>query len=452
MKQFNKEERSWIMYDWANSAFATIMLAAVFPVFFVGMAGGEGTVGSLWWARGIAIARLLLGLAAPVIGAVIAYKGYKKRLFVNFIALGILAHLFLSFQSSWQFLLIGYIVANMLWSASNIVYDSFLPDVTTKNRMDKVSAWGFAMGYIGGSTIPFIISIILLIFGESFPVWIHGSEWVYTEGASFWYNFPHISATMAVRISIVMTAVWWGVFSVPMIKNVHHKYEQEIPEKGMIGEAFKKIFETAKKISKNKGILVFIIAYFFYIDGVGTVISMATAYGAELGLGDVGMIGALFVTQIVAMPFSILFGKLADKYNSINLIIVAICIYLVICLTGFIMGFGLEEYWFGVDVATILFWALAFMVGTVQGGIQATSRAVYGRMVPPESAGEYFGFFEIFGRFAAILGPFLYQLMLGITGRPSVSILSIIVIFITGLVILVAGKKHIKLRPASEDA
>ncbi|MCL2217375.1 MAG: MFS transporter [Defluviitaleaceae bacterium] len=434
MKQFSKEERSWIMYDWANSAFATIMLAAVFPVFFVGMAGGEDTLGSMWWARGTALARLVLGISAPIIGALIAYKGFKKRLFVSFLAFGVLFHLFVAAQSSWPMLLIGYIFANMLWSAGNIIYDSYLPDVTSKDRMDKVSAWGFAMGYIGGSTIPFLISIFLILFGTA--------DW-----------FPmYIDNTLAVRISVVMTAVWWAIFSVPMIRNVHHKYPVDVPQNGMISGAFKTIWATAKKITKNKGMFLFIVAYFFYIDGVGTVITMATAYGAELGLGDTGLIGALFVTQIVAMPFSILFGKLADRFNSINLIIAAICVYLLICVTGFVMGFGLEENWFGYGVGMVMFWALAFMVGTVQGGIQATSRAVYGRLVPPENSGEYFGFFEIFGRFAAILGPFLYATVLAITGRPSVSILSIIFIFLIGLTILLVGKKHLNLRPAKESA
>jgi len=433
MKKFSREERSWIMYDWANSAFATIMLAAVFPVFFVGIAGGEGTPGSMWWARGLATARLILGVAAPVIGAIIAYKGYKMRLFVTFISLGILAHLFLSFQASWQLLLVGYILASIFWSASNIIYDSYLPDVTTKDRMDRVSAWGFAMGYIGGSTIPFLISIILIMFGGRFPV--------------------PIDNTMAVRISIVMTAVWWGVFSIPMIRDVRHKYGVEVPPKGMITDALKNTLATAKKIVRNKGIFLFILAYFFYIDGVGTVIGIATAYGTELGLGAVGMIGALFVMQLVAMPFSILFGRLADRFNSINIIIAAIFVYLVICMMGFVMGFGLEgERWFGADVAIVIFWALAFTVGTVQGGIQATSRAVYARLIPPENSGEYFGFFEIFGRFAAILGPFLYATILGATGRPYFAILSIAFVFIVGLTILICGKKHLRLRPAREAA
>ena len=446
MKKFSKQERSWIMYDWANSAFATIMLAAVFPVFFVGMAGGEGTLGSMWWARGAAASRLILGIAAPIIGAIIAYKGYKIRLFITFISLGILFHLFIAAQSNWVLLLIGFFFANIFWAGSNIIYDSYLPDITTKDRMDRVSAWGFAMGYIGGSTIPFLISIVLIMFGERFPV--------------------PIDNTMAVRISVVMTALWWGIFSIPMIRNMPHKQEMEVPSKGMITGALKNALATAKKIMKSKGLFVFILAYFFYIDGVNTVILIATAYGTELGLGAVGMIGALFVMQLVAMPFSILFGKLADKFNSINIIIGAIFLYLVICMTGFVMGFGMAGYapavleygevisegsagrWFGANVAIIIFWALAFMVGTVQGGIQATSRAVYARMIPPENSGEYFGFFEIFGRFAAILGPFLYATILAVTQRPYIAILSIAFVFIIGLIILFAGKKHLNLKLA----
>lgn len=421
MRQFTKEERSWIMYDWADSVFATIMMAAVFPVFFVGMAGGEGTPGSAWWAIGMVITQIVLGVSAPILGAIIDFKGFKKRLFVVFLVLGILVLLVLAFQSAWQMLLVGYILANIFWSSTMVIYDSYLPDVTTKERMDKVSAWGYGMGYIGGSTIPFIISIVLILFGDNFG----------------------IDMTLAVRISIVMTAVWWAVFSIPIVRNVHHKYGNETPTKGFVSLTFKNIMATARKIVKNKGVFIFIIAYFFYIDGVGTVIRMATAYGAELGLGAEGMIGALFVTQVVAFPFSILFGKLAKSWNPINLITVAICIYVVICLTGFIMGFGLEQYWFGVSTALIFFWALAFMVGTVQGGIQAISRSTFGQLVPPENSGEYFGFFEIFGRFAAILGPALYALVLGITGRPSFSILSIIGIFLLGLIILTAGRRHI---------
>ncbi|MCL2227401.1 MAG: MFS transporter [Oscillospiraceae bacterium] len=420
--KFTREEKSWIMYDWANSSFATIMLAAVFPVFFVGVAGGYGTPGSMWWGYGASGSRFLLALAAPIIGAIIDYKGYKKRLFVTFISIGILALFFLSAQSSWQFLLAGYIIANIFWSACNFIYDSYLPDITTPDRMDQVSTTGFAMGYIGGSTIPFIISIALILFGDNFG----------------------IDMTMAVRISIVLTAVWWGLFAIPMIRDVHHKYGSAIPQTNVVGTTFGNIIRTAKKITKNRGLFLFIIAYFFYIDGVGTVITMATAYGAELGLGEVGMIGALFTTQIVAFPCSILFGKLSKRTNPLNLIFAAILIYCAICIVGFFMGFGLESAWFGHEEATILFWILAFMVGTVQGGIQAISRSCFARLVPPENSGEFFGFFEIFSRFSAILGPFLYATILSATGRASFSIMSTILLFIIGFIILLVSRKDLK--------
>ena len=421
MKKFSKEERSWIMYDWADSVFATIMVAAVFPVFVVNMAGGEGSPGSMWWAIGLVAARLTVGIAAPFIGAIIDYRGYKKRLFVIFLCAGFVFTLAAAVMGTWQMLILTYVFANIFWSVCKQIYDTFLPDVTTKDRMDKVSATGFAMGYIGGSTIPFMASIALLMFGENFG----------------------IDATLAVRISVVMTAVWWAAFSIPLIKNVHHKYGEDLPEKDLFRHTIGNVMDTARKILRNKAVFSFIIAYFFYIDGVGTIINIATAYGAELGLDATGMIGALFLTQIVAVPFSLLFGKLSGKFNPINLIIGAIIIYCGISLLGFVMGFGLEQGFFGVDTALILFWALAFFVGTVQGGIQAISRSTFGKLIPPEESGEYFGFFEIFGRFAAIIGPSLYALVFGLSGRSSFGILSVMAVFTAGLIILLNGRRHI---------
>jgi UMF1 family MFS transporter len=189
-------------------------------------------------------------------------------------------------------------------------------------------------------------------------------------------------------------------------------------------------------------VFFFILAYFFYIDGVGTIINMSTAYGTTLGLDSTGMILALMVTQIVAFPCSILFSSLSKKFGSLAMIRAAVGEYLLICIVGFIMGFGLEEAFFGVDTALTLFWILAFMVGTVQGGIQAASRSYFAKMIPPENSGEYFGFFDIFGKFASVLGPFLYAMVKDATGRSSVSILSIVLLFVIGLVILTAGRKH----------
>ncbi|MCL2382041.1 MAG: MFS transporter [Treponema sp.] len=419
MRNFTKEERSWVLYDWAEGVFTTIMMAAVFPVYFVSVAGGEGSPGSMWWAIGLVAARLTVGIAAPFLGAVIDYKGYKKRLFVIFLGAGVFFTALAAVVSSWQLLLVTYVFANIFWSVCNQIYDSFLPDITTKDRMDRVSATGFAMGYIGGGTIPFMLSIALLLFGENFG----------------------IDTTLAVRISVVMTAVWWAAFSIPIIKNVHHKYGDDLPEKDFFRQTFNNMVDTAKKIAKNKAVLTFMIAYFFYIDGVSTIINIATAYGAELGLPATGMIGALFLTQLVAVPFSLLFGRLSGKTNPLNLIAGAIVMYCVISSVGFVMGFGLEEGFFGTDTALILFFTLAFLVGTVQGGIQAISRSTFSKLIPPQESGEYFGFFEIFGRFAAIIGPSIYALVLAVTGRSSFGILSITVVFVTGLVILLRARK-----------
>ena len=424
------------MYDWANSSFATIMLAAVFPAFFASVFGGEGSLADAWWGWAGSIRMVIMAVLAPIIGVLIAYKGYKKKMFFTFLALGILFHFFIVPQTRWEFLLIGYTLANMFWTAGNVVYDSYLSDVTTKDRMDKVSGWGYAMGYIGGSTIPFIISIALILMADgTLP--------------SAWLPF-NMDFMLAVRISVVMTAVWWGLYSIPILKNVHHKYPIETPEKGLLSDSLKNIIATARKIIKNKGMMYFILAFFFYNDGVGSVMAMAMVYGVVLGLGEVGMIGALFITQIVAMPCSIIFGRLANRFSSINIITFAICVYFLICVTGFIMGFGLRMDWFDMDVAMLLFWVLAILVGTVQGGIQATSRAVWGRVIPPEHSGEYFGFFEISGRLSGALGAFLYATVRAMTGTPDLGIIPIGVIFLIGLVLLRIGKKHLNIRPTRE--
>jgi UMF1 family MFS transporter len=208
--------------------------------------------------------------------------------------------------------------------------------------------------------------------------------------------------------------------------------------------AFSSVAQTAKKIITNKRILLYILAYFFYIDGVGTVISMSTSYGATLGLDTTSMILALLVTQFVAFPCSIWFSSLTKRFGALNMIRAAVCQYLLICVVGFIMGFGLEEAaWFGTGTAIVLFWILAVMVGTVQGGIQALSRSYYCQMIPPENSGEFFGFFDIFGKFAAVLGPLLYSLTKGITQSSSLAILSVALLFLIALAILGFGNKHL---------
>ncbi len=444
---------------------------------------------------------------APFLGAIADFKGMKKKLFTAFMLIGVVFTAFIAVTNDWRFMLVGYVISRIGFSCSNLFYDSFLTDVTTNDRMDKVSSWGYAMGYIGGSTIPFIISIaMLLVLGYSSPV--------------------------AQKFSILITSVWWIVFSIPFIRNVEQKhYIERSAESGAGRQMLRNILKTAKEIFASKGLLLFVIAYFFYIDGVGTIISISTAYGTILGLGSVGMILALLVTQIVAMPCSILFARLSQKITARKAIIFAIIVYTCICLVGFYMGFSLEPHQDAYDAAlkaeftdvaatfapedgdqlkafealqkecgeaflekdaaggiaavkasltdaqaqdaavtqlialaetfaaeqaavmdsyrgarslsTILFWAMATMVGTVQGGIQAVSRSYFGKLIPKDRSNEFFGFFDIFGKFAAVVGPFLYALIGGWTGRSSYGVLCLVVLFLTGLVILASGKKHL---------
>ena len=417
-----REEKSWIMYDWANSAYATIMMAAVFPIYFTNVADNAGQSGDYWWGIGTAAAMIVVAILAPIVGAFSDFVGYRKRLFSIFFTIGVGFTLASALVDNWVLLLFGYAVSHIGFSGSCLIYDSFLSEVTTPERMDKISGYGFAFGYIGGSTIPFMISIALITFGGHFGV----------------------NTMLAVRISVAITAVWWAVFTIPFFKNISQRHGLKKPDSHSITTAaLMVVVQTVKKILKDKRIFFFLLAFFFYIDGVGTVINMATSYGATLGLDTTSMILALFTTQIVAFPCSIWFASMSRRFGALTMIRASVYIYLLICVTGFVMGFGLEEDYFGMDTAVILFWTLAIMVGTVQGGIQAISRSYFCQIIPPEKSGEFFGFFDIFGKFAAVLGPLLYSITKGITGRSSLSILSIIALFLVALIVLGAGNRHL---------
>ncbi len=429
---FTKKEWSWMFYDWANSVYATNIMAAVFPIYFSSIAAQQGVSGDQLWGFGSSLATLIIAFLAPLLGAVGDYKGMKKKLLVTFMLLGVCSTTLMAIFDIWQGMLVGYVLSYIGFAGANLFYDSFLTDVTTEDRMDKVSASGFAMGYVGGSTIPFLISIALIIspFGAANP------------GA-------------AVKIAVLITSVWWAVFSLPIILNVRQNHFLDAPKTGLLLNTFRSIFKTAIELIKNKSIFVFILAYFFYIDGVNTVIHMATAYGSTLGLDKTGMILALLVTQIVAVPCSVLFSTLAKKFGSIRMIIAAICMYIFICLVGFYMGYSIEQaemldpgkgsvYQAALTLSGNLFWIMAFLVGTVQGGIQALSRSYFGKLIPPERSNEFFGFFDIFGKFAAVLGPFLYGVLAASTGSSAMGILSVSALFIVALVILVVGRRHMK--------
>ena len=421
-KRFTKAEKSWIMYDWANSIYATNIMAAIFPIYFAMQANETG---NKLYGFAVSAAALVVALLAPILGAIGDFSGMKKKLFAGFLVLGLVFTAVMAAFEDWRLMLVGFILSRIGFSGSCLFYDSFLTDVTTPERMDRVSSWGYAMGYIGGSTIPFIISIaVMLLMNQS---------------------------VLSYKIAILIVVVWWAVFSIPFLKNVKQQYSVEDAPQALAKEAFRNAWKTFKDILKDKKILFFIIAYFFYIDGVDTIISMATNYGETLGLGAIGMILALLVTQIVAVPFSILFGNLAKKVGAMKMIAIAVCVYFVITILGFFMGFNIEQAELSggdIDAAlklsSTLFWILATLVGTVQGGIQALSRSYFGQLIPPERSNEYYGFLDIFGKFSCVIDPALYAATYAATGRASLGILSIIVLFFGGMVALFAGRKYMK--------
>lgn len=421
-KRFTKAEKSWIMYDWANSIYATNIMAAIFPIYFAMQANETG---NKLYGFAVSAAALIVALLAPILGAIGDFSGMKKKLFAGFLVLGLVFTAVMAAFEDWRLMLVGFIFSRIGFSGSCLFYDSFLTDVTTPERMDRVSSWGYAMGYIGGSTIPFIISIaIMLLMNQS---------------------------VLSYKIAIMIVVVWWAVFSIPFLKNVKQQYSVEDAPQALAKQAFRNAWKTFKDILKDKKILFFIIAYFFYIDGVDTIISMATNYGETLGLGAIGMILALLVTQIVAVPFSILFGNLAKKVGAMKMIAIAVCVYFIITILGFFMGFNIEQAELsGGDIeaalklSSTLFWILATLVGTVQGGIQALSRSYFGQLIPPERSNEYYGFLDIFGKFSCVIGPALYAATYAATGRASLGILSIIVLFFGGMVALFAGRKYMK--------
>ncbi len=396
--RLTRTEISWILYDVANSAFI-MLVSTTIPIYFatlVAEAGMDTTTASGLWGLVTAAAVLILAVLSPILGAVADYKGMKKRLFIGFLVMGLAGAVSLALAPDWLWFLFIFVAARLGYSACNVFYDSMLTDVTTDERMDMVSSHGYAWGYIG-SCVPFIIGIVVL----------------FVTG---------MSAT-GFQISFLITAAWWLLMSIPLLKNVHQAhYLPGRPESA--GKIFRQVGATFLKIRKNKRLLCYILGYFCYIDGVYTIISMATAYGNELGIDTVQMILALLLTQFVAFPCAILSGILAKKHGPLKLIKVFILAYIAICL----FGYQLDKVW--------EFWVLAVAVGTCQGGIQALSRSYYGKLIPKEEPNEYFGFFDIFGKFADFIGPLIISFCALVLGSSTYGILALMVLFVAGYLLV----------------
>ena len=400
-EKLNKTEISWILYDVGNSAF-TMLVATTIPIFFQSLASGAGITEartSGLWASVTAISVLILAILSPILGAIADYKGMKKPIFSISLCISIIALFILSFTEHWLIFLIVFVIARLSYSACNVFYDSMITDVTTDERMDMVSSHGFAWGYIG-SCVPFIAGIALI------------------------FTCPFgMSTAQATQLSFLITAIWWVGMTIPLLKNVKQTYYLE-RHKNTISHVFKRLKSTFQKLKSEKKILFFIIAYFCYIDGVYTIISLSTTYGGEVGIDSTAMILALLVTQIVAFPCAILSGKLAQKFGSLKLIRFFILCYIAICL----FAYQLDKAW--------EFWLLAIAVGMCQGGIQSLSRAYYGKLIPKEEASEYFGFFDIFGKFADFFGPLIVAFCAFVFGTSTYGILALAILFLIGYLLL----------------
>jgi len=358
-----------------------------------------------YWGYANSIATLLISILAPLLGTIADFKGFKKRFFTFFFLLGILFTMLLALVpfDQWIFLLACFILTAVGFAGANIFYDAFLVDVTTEERMSRTSAYGYATGYIG-STIPFLIGIGLIMSAQM--------------------ELIPLSLTIAMQAAFIITALWWGLFTIPFLKNIEQVYYID-PVPNPVRTSFKRLYATFKNIQSYKSLFLFLLAYFFYIDGVHTILTMSTAYGTDMGLSSTTLLIVLFVTQVVAAPFSILYGKLAGKYNEKNMILVGIIIYSLICIYAFFMDSAID------------FWILAMLVGSSQGGIQALSRSYFAKLVPKESSNEFFGFYNIFGKFAAITGPFLMGVTTQITGQSNMGIFSLVILFVVGAAILI---------------
>ncbi|MCM3718714.1 MFS transporter [Fictibacillus phosphorivorans] len=407
MERFTKEENSWMFYDWANSAYSIIITTAVFPLFYKAAAMKAGISASdstAYLGYTIAVATFILAMLSPILGTIADYKGLKKRFFTFFFILGLVSTAALAFIPSdqWLLLLIFYTLTAIGSSGANVFYDAFITDVTTEDRMNRVSSRGFGLGYIG-STIPFIISIAIIILAQN-------------EVLPF-------STTVASKIAFLITAIWWGVFTIPMLKNVYQRYGIEREPKPILN-SFKRLGNTLKEVRKYRALFLFLLAYFFYIDGVGTIITMSTAYGSDLGITSTNLLIILFVTQVVAAPFAILYGRLAERFTGKTMLYVGIGVYIIVCIYAYFLK------------TTLDFWILAMLVATSQGGIQALSRAYFAKLVPKKNANEFFGFYNIFGKFASIMGPLLVAVTAQVTGNSASAVFSLVVLFIIGITIL----------------
>ena len=394
-------EKKWVLYDVGNSAF-TMMVSTIFPIYFNSLAESAGITDVdylAYWGYATSVCTLIVALLGPTLGAVADTKNFKKIVFSVAMGVGVAGCILLGFLSSWLWFLGIFVLAKTGYSASLIFYDAMLTDVTEPDRMDSVSSHGYAWGYIG-SCIPFVICLGIVLGGPSLG----------------------LGMQLCMILAFIITALWWLMSSVPLLKSYKQKYYSETGAH-VVRDSFKRLGKTFVELAKEKHIFVFLLAFFFYIDGVYTVIDMATAYGQALGLDSTGLLLALLVTQIVAFPSVLIFSRLVKNVRPET--IITICIAAYFCIAVY-------AYWLDTQFD---FWLLAILVGMFQGTIQALSRSYFAKIIPAEKSGEFFGIYDICGKGASVIGTALVSFLSQATGSINIGVSALSVMFLIGLVL-----------------
>lgn len=405
--KLTKLEKYWILYDVGNSAFI-MLVSTIIPIYFKNIAGSNGVSAAnstAYWGYAISISTLIVAILGPILGTLADTKGYKKPLFTLFLMLGVLGCASLSLPLSWIVFLVVFILAKVGVSGSLIFYDAMLPDVTSDDKMDLLSSLGYAWGYIG-SCIPFTLSLLLILSAEKLSM----------------------TSSFATGIAFLLNAAWWLLITLPLLKNYKQLHYVEV-ENNALSNAFIRLGKTFKNIKKEKEIFTFLLAFFFYIDGVYTIIEMATSYGKDVGISDNNLLFALLLTQVVAFPCALFFGKLSKKYKTESLIGFTIAGYFLIA----IFALQLDKAW--------EFWFLAVCVAMFQGAIQALSRSYFAKIIPKEKSSEYFGFFDIFGKGASFTGTMLMGITTQLSGNSKTGVAFLSLMFVVGFLMFKKAAK-----------
>jgi UMF1 family MFS transporter len=407
-KERRKMILSWCLYDWANSAFATTIMAAVLPVFYSSVAGANlsKTTASSYWGYTNTIAMLIVAITAPILGALADHSGTKKRFLALFAGMGVVstAMLVLVGKGDWFLASLLYIIGMVGFSGGNNFYDSLLPHVAGEKDIDRISSYGYALGYLGGG--------ILLAFNLAMILKPH------------WFGIP--DAEWGTRYSFLTVGVWWTLFSVPILKNVPEPPIVPIPGESSnpLRASLQRLSLTIHNLRQYRQAFKFLVAFWLYNDGIGTIISMAVIFGAEINIPQGHLIGSILAVQFIGIPFTILFGRLAGWMGTKRTIFLGLAVYAGISLGGYFIQTALH------------FWILAVLVGFVQGGTQALSRSLFGTMIPKTRSAEFFSFYDVSSKFAGIIGPFVFGLVGQMTGSSRLSVVALVIFFVGGGIIL----------------